>query len=300
MRKIMLAGLLAGMAMGAAGAAAYQADPWTTAAYDIGIKKNADALRLIDSGQFDVNFQTDEGYTLLHRAADAGNLEIVKALLARGADPNLKSALGRTAYDMASGVAVKAELARAMHAPATASRGALPGADRAAAGAGAGNGSCAAVVAEKVNNGRTPAMRPILRARDDIWYNHPDELALLLDDCVDANGKDDTGATLLHTAASRNRVDAAKLLLAHGASRSARDRSGNVPANYATSPEMKALLGAASAPVASSGPAGTASEARKKECAQKYQADAALCSDSSCKMRANSHWAQCLKTGRYW
>lgn len=299
MRKITLAGLLVGMAMGAAGAAAYQADPWTTAAYDIAIKKNADALQLIDSGQFDVNFKTDEGYTLLHRAADAGNLEIVKALLARGADPNLKSALGRTAYDMASGVAVKAELAKAMRAPNTVSTGAPPGTDRSAAGG--GNGSCAAVVAEKANNGRTPAMRPILRARDDIWYNHPDELALLLDDCVDANAKDDVGSTLLHTAASRNRVDAARVLLAHGASRTARDRSGNTPAHYATSPEMKALLGPASAPAAaSSGPAGTASEARKKECAQKYQADAALCSDSSCKMRANSHWAQCLKTGRYW
>lgn len=297
MRKIMLAGLLVGMAMGTAGAAAWQADPWTTAAYDIGIKKNADALQLIDSGQFDINFQTDEGYTLLHRAADAGNLEIVKALLARGADPGLKSALGRTAYDMASGVAVKAELAKAMHAPNMVSAGGVSGTDRSAAGG--SNGSCAAVVAEKANNGRTPAMRPILRARDDIWYNHPDELALLLDDCVDADARDDVGSTLLHTAASRNRVDAAKVLLAHGASRTARDRAGNAPANYATSPEMKALLGQASEPAAS-GAAGTASETRKKECAQKYQADAALCSDSSCKMRANSHWAQCLKTGRYW
>jgi ankyrin repeat protein len=223
----------------------------------------------------------------------------VKALLARGADPNLKSVLGRTAYDMASGTMVKAELAKAMQAPAMVSTPGLAGTDRSAAGG--SNGSCAAVIAEKANNGRSPAMRPILRARDDIWYNHPDELALLLEDCVSANAKDDVGDTLLHTAASRNRIEAARVLLAHGASKSARDRSGKIPADYATSPEMKALLGPGSGARGLTGTNATnASEARKTECAQKYQADVALCSDTSCRMRSNSHWAQCLKTGNYW
>lgn len=293
MRGLILAGLLATMAAGAGGAAMLQADPWTTAAYDIAIKHNAEALAIVDAGKFDINFQTDEGYTLLHRAADAGNLEMVQALLERGANPNLKSALGRTAYDMASGTAVKAALARAMQAPDTVSTGGLAGTDKSASGG--SNGSCAAVIAEKVNNGRSAAMRPILRARDDIWYNHPDELALLLEDCVKPDARDDVGDTLLHTAASRDRVEAARVLLAHGASKSARDRSGKTPAAYATSPEMKALLGPA-------GPArpATAASGRKTECAQKHQADAALCSDTSCKMAANRRWQQCLSTGRYW
>ena len=44
------------------------------ARYNIKVKANAEAIALIDSGQFDVNMQTDEGYSLLHYAADAGNL----------------------------------------------------------------------------------------------------------------------------------------------------------------------------------------------------------------------------------
>lgn len=292
MRAWIVAGLVASMLAGAGAMAAVQADPFTTAAYDIAIKHNADALAIVDSGQFDINFQTEEGYTLLHRAADAGNLEMVRALLQRGADPSLKTAAGLTAYDVATGAMVKAEIARAMHAPAMASARPVAGTDASASGG--GNGACAAVVAERANNGRSAAMRPILRARDDIWYNHPDELASLLDDCVDANGKDDVGSGLLHTAASRDRIEAAKILLAHGASRSLRDRSGKIAAEYATSAEMRALLGSPS-PAARAAPGD-----RKTQCAQKYQADVALCSDTSCRMRANAHWQKCLKTGEYW
>jgi len=178
----------------------------------------------------------------------------------------------------------------------------VPAAAAPAPAAHGGNGSCAAVIAERTNNGRSAAMRPILRARDDIWYNHPDELALLLDDCVDANMRDDVGATLLHTAASRDRIEAAKVLLAHGADRKRTDKDGRIPADYASSIEMRALLGAPSAaPRMSVAPGSSPADAtRKRECAQKHMADAALCSDTSCQMRANSHWQKCLKTGEYW
>lgn len=180
MNKLIVTGLIAAMLAGATGAAALQADPFDTARYDIGIKKNAEALAIVDSGQFEVNFQTDEGYSLLHYAADAGNLEMVRALLARGANPNLKSSSGRTPYDMATAPLVKAELAKAMgkSAPAAASR---------------------------------PA--------------------------------------------------------------------------------------AAAKPAAKAAPAATG---RKLECQQKYRADAALCSDTTCKMSASRRWQQCLNTGRYW
>lgn len=289
-----LAAALAGSAM-ATGLRA-QADPFVTAQYDITIKHNADALAIVDSGQFDVNMQSEEGYTLLHSAADAGNLEMVNALLARGANPNLKTAAGLKPYDVATGTMVKAVLAKAMQAPAMVS---TRPADGPAAANGGANGSCAAVVAERANNGRSAAMRPILRARDDIWYNHRDELALLLEDCVGANQKDDVGSGLLHTAASRDRIEAAKVLLAHGASRSLRDAAGRIPADYAVSPEMKALLGPPSAK-ADTTSAAMAGKGDKKECAQKYQADVALCSDGTCRMRAMSHWQKCLKTGSYY
>ena len=281
-----------------ASAALAQADPFVTARYDITVKHNADALAIIDSKAFDINMQTEEGYTLLHSAADAGNLEMVNALLARDADPRLKTAAGLTPYDVAMGPMVKAALAKAMNSPnMTSVRSADSAPDAGSPGSAGGNGACAAVIAERANNGRSPAMRPILRARDDIWYNHPEELALLLDDCVNANAKDDVGATLLHTAASRDRVSAAKVLLAHGASRAARDRDGKIPADYASSAEMKALLGPPSPAAAASKSASAAGD--KKECAQKYQADVALCSDGTCRMRAMSRWQKCLKTGSY-
>ncbi|HEX8300468.1 ankyrin repeat domain-containing protein [Sphingomonas sp.] len=290
MKKRIIAGLVATMLCGAAGGAALQADPFDTARYDIGIKKNAEALAIVDSRQFDINFQSEEGYSLLHYAADAGNLEMVKALLARGANPALKSTRGSTPYDMATTTLVKAELTKAMRS-GSASPTPAAAAPKPAASTG-GNGICAAVRAEKINDGRQPSVRPLLRARDDLWYNHPDELALLLEDCVGVNDKDPSGSTLLHIAADRDRLEAAKVLLAHGASKGMRDSSGKLPADYATSPEMKALLGPAGKAPAVTG--------RKIECQQKYRADAALCSDATCKMSANRRWQQCLSTGRYW
>lgn len=299
MKRMMGWALIAALAgMGMASGLRAQADPFVTAQYNVTIKHNADALAIVDSGQFDINMQSEEGYTLLHTAADAGNLEMVNALLARGADPNLKTAAGLKPYDVAIGTMVKAVLARAMNAPAMVSTRPADAAPAAATG-GKGNGACAAVVAERANNGRSAAMRPILRARDDIWYNHPDELALLLEDCVGANQKDDVGSGLLHSAASRDRIEAAKILLAHGASRSLRDTAGRIPADYATSDEMKALLGPPSAKAAATG-AAMAGKGDKKECAQKYQADVALCSDGTCRMRAMSHWQKCLRTGSYY
>ena len=88
-------------------------DPFDDARYYMGIKNNAEAIRLIDSGQFDINMQTDEGYSLLHYAADNGNLEMVRELIRRGADVNLRSAKGSTPYDMAVGTMVQAEIRKA-------------------------------------------------------------------------------------------------------------------------------------------------------------------------------------------
>ena len=293
LRMLVAAGLLAV----AASSVAVAADLFDDARYYMGIKKNADALKLIDSGQFDINMQTDEGYTLLHYAADNGNLEMVKALLERGADATLKTARGSTPYDMAMTSTIKVLLAKAQAGAKSGSP--APAAPVAAKASKGGNGMCAAVRAEKVNDGRSPALRPLLKARDAIWYNHPDELEALLDDCVDANAKDG-GTTLLHIAADRDRVDAARILLAHGANKSARDTDGKTAASYAQSPEMRALLGPAPAPAKAKDGATTASAGRKKECEQKYQADAALASDSTGKMRSYRRWQQCLKTGRFW
>jgi hypothetical protein len=289
------------LAAAAASAAIAAGDPFEDARYDIGIKKNAEALAIVDSGKVDVNTQTDEGYTLLHYAADQGNLEMVRELLKRGADPTLRAKTGSTAYDMATSTTIKAELAKAAAnwnkaveslAPPVA---AVP--PPAPAKPAAGNGVCAAVRAERVNNGRSPALRPFLRARDDVWYNHPDELAALIEDCVGADQRDSDGSTLLMVAAERGRIDAARVLMEHGANCSLSNNRGDTALGLANTPEMKALLAScgkgAAQPV-------SADAGRKKECRQKYEADAALCSDTTCKLTAQRHWSQCLKTGNYW
>jgi len=82
MKKLFFAA--AALAAAVATAALAAGDPFDDARYDIGIKKNAEALAIVDGGSFDINTQTDEGYTLLHYAADQGNLEMVRELLKRG------------------------------------------------------------------------------------------------------------------------------------------------------------------------------------------------------------------------
>ena len=105
--------VLACMAVLASAGAAMAGDPFEDARYYIGVKDNAAAVRLLDSGQFDINMQTSEGYTLLHYAADSGNLEMVRELIRRGADVNMRSSIGSTPYDMAIGTMVQAEIAKA-------------------------------------------------------------------------------------------------------------------------------------------------------------------------------------------
>src|SRR5690606_32549169 len=85
-----------------------------------------------------------------------------------------------------------------------------------------------------------------LEARDAVWYNKPADLAALLDAGLDINAPDETSReTLLHTAAWRDRLAIAQLLLERGADRTVRDKDGKRPADYASSPEMRALLGPA-------------------------------------------------------
>ncbi len=284
-------------------AASAAADPFDDSRYYLQIKKNSEALAIIDSRQFDINQATDEGYTLLHYAAEAGNLEMVKALLARGADPTAKTARGSTVYQMAIGTMVQAEIRKAEAAwtggttvavPAPTNTPPAPAQSPVAAPA--SKGICDRVRNEQINDGRSPASRPFLKAKDAIWYNHPDELKALIEDCVSINQQDDYGWTLLHHAVDRNRLDMVRYLLGVGASRAVRNKDGDAAADLATTPEMRQLIG----PAPKAGQKLTAEETRKKECRQKYEADVALAYDTTGRMSAMRRWEQCLKTGRYW
>lgn len=300
MARLMLRPILAGILAITLATAAQATDPFDTARWHIETKGNAAAIALIDSGEVDVNTQTEEGYTLLHYAAGAGNLEMVKALIARGADPARASNSGFTPYDMAIGTMVKAEIRKAVAARSGANGGQASAAPVAnpgtAAIAGGNNGMCDRARKDPASSSRSPAMRPFLAAKDAIWYNHPDELAGLLEDCVAVSDVDEYGWTLLHHAAQRDRVDLARLLVERGARSGARNKDGETAADLASSAEMRALLGPASQAAA---PA-AAADRRKLECRQKYEADAALASDSTGRMSAMRRWQKCLDTGLYW
>ena len=57
--------------------------------------------RMLDDGKFNLNYQSDNGWTALISAASYGNAEGVKTLLARGAKTDLKDGRGMTAIDYA-------------------------------------------------------------------------------------------------------------------------------------------------------------------------------------------------------
>ena len=295
--------LLAGLVALSLSSAAL-ADSFDTTRWHIGAKQNEEALKIVDSGEFDINMQTEEGYSLLHYAAGAGNLPMVQALLARGADPRLEANTGTSIYEMAVGTMVKAEIRKAVAAwngvggvrPARADTPtALAAAPVAAAPAGS-NGMCEQARTDPASSSRSPAMRPFLAAKDAVWYNHPDELAGLLEDCVKAADTDEYGWTLLHHAADRDRVPLAQILLAHGARSGPRNKDGQTASHLAKSAEMKALLGTDTSAAAPQ----NADDKRRLECRQKYEADAALASDTTGKMSAMRRWEKCLETGLYW
>jgi hypothetical protein len=68
------------------------------------------ALLSITMGAISVNMQDDEGYTLLHFAAQNGSLPAVQALLDRGADPTIRAKNGNTPEALATVPEVRAAL----------------------------------------------------------------------------------------------------------------------------------------------------------------------------------------------
>jgi len=280
------------------------ADDWLDIRAAVYYGDDAKLVQLLDNG-VDINLQDSDGWTPLHVAAEQGLLRTVNYLLAGGANPNIKTKRGGTAYDVASGYAqVQAALKAKMAPPQDPfapylGQDARPGASqpqppgtRPVSGPGtpSRNGP---------NDGRSPQMRPRLEARDAVWYNHPDELAALLDNGLDVNMPDeDNRETLLHAAAGRDRLEIARLLLARGANRSLKDKDGKRPLDYARSPEMRALLGGESVrPLPPPAPS-----TQDDHCKKMWHEATALCGigNSTCNTSAHVRYQKCQKTGTWY
>ena len=144
-----------------------------------------------NSGRF-ADRQLSTGSTALYRATEAGDIDVVRALLARGADPNING-MGFTPFLVAAGV--------------------TPGAGGGAGGGGAPNTALldlmiqhGADVNAQVTGTRSYSMR--------ISYNAP---------------PDKEGTSALHGAVQAGRTDLVRYLLEKGASPELMDANGRKP-----------------------------------------------------------------------
>lgn len=281
-----------------AGSVAVAGDPFNDARHAIGIKDNETVIKLIDSNQVPINMQNDEGYTLLHVAADQNNLAMVELLLARGADPAVKSQTGSTAFSMASGTMVRSKIKAAMDGRVKAV--AVPAAAPVQAPAAGGTGDF-----DKI--------------RHAIGIKDNGTAIAEINKGIDINTQNAEGYTLLHVAASQNNLAMVEKLLGLGASPNIRAQTGATPADlgYGFKPILAAIEAAGGKlnTMANAGkpkpmtpvtvtPAVPAPQAEAnadaKLCAQRHRASSALCSDTTCKMREYRKWQTCLKTGSYY
>lgn len=266
-------------------------DPFDNARYAIGIRDNATAQRLIESGQFDINMQNNEGYTLLHFAAGDGNLAMVDALLRRGADPQLKNSLGMTALDRAVGTMVSARIKQAMSAPAR---------------------PAANPVADGRNSGDFDKARYAIGTRNNA------AVLAELDKGLNVRMVNDEGDTLLHFAAGEGNLAIVEELIRRGADVNARNNSNFRPLDRAIGTTVAAKIKAAGGtrgiaslavkpvtmtppkPSGGTRPQPATQSPNARMCGSRHYSSAALCSDSTCKMREYRKWQTCLKTGSYY
>ena len=64
--------------------------------YKIGDREEESALTMLDNDDVNVNFQDKNGYSYLHLAAQSGCAEVIKKLLDKGADIDIRDKFGKT------------------------------------------------------------------------------------------------------------------------------------------------------------------------------------------------------------
>lgn len=185
-------------------------------------------LLLLANGVSPQRIASDQ--SVLLDAADDGRLDEMKALLAKGVDPNTRDDAGRTALTRAAlgreGLSVWVTSGSDYKAiPPSLSASRYIDRDP--------NLAVMKLLLEKGANpnARDAAGLPIL-----VWsayQNHSDEVTLLLAHGADPNLRDQYGNTALVLAALYNQADEVKLLLAKGADPKLKTRDGKTALDYA-------------------------------------------------------------------
>lgn len=85
-------------------------DPFSDARKSLLAGELEGALLAISTGAISVDSQDEQGFTLLHYAAQSGSQDAVRALLDRGADPTIQAKDGSTAAALAKLPAIRDEL----------------------------------------------------------------------------------------------------------------------------------------------------------------------------------------------
>jgi ankyrin repeat protein len=175
----------------------------------------ATALALLDAGASPND--AGSGYTALHIAVRRGDLGLVKALIARGAQPDTRLVKATPARRLSDDIALTRSLVGTTPVWLAANYG-HPDIVRVLAAAGANLNAAA-------NDGSTPLMAAIGR-------NEQVAAAVarqLLEAGADVNAADDSGGTALHRAASSGFNEIIKMLAGRGANLEARNRQGQTP-----------------------------------------------------------------------
>jgi ankyrin len=200
------------------------------------------------------------GYTALHAAVLRGNPDLVRALLARGATPNVETTkgtpvryvskdyalsvafLGATPYWLAAKFGepgmMRALVAAGADPKAPLKDGTTP---LIAALSGSGGMGAAGTTADRRDRVLTPTE---IAARDEAEEDRvaQETVTLALDFGSDVNAATQSGDTALHTASSRGNLAAVERLLDLGAAVNVSNKNGDTPLHNAASRAFPAII----------------------------------------------------------
>jgi ankyrin repeat protein len=215
--------------------AGHETQPWmSTAAFGTA----ADLKGLLDKG-LNSNSKTPEGTTLLMTAAH--DPEMVKLLIARGADVGAKSKTNFTALMVAAGYHGNGESVKELLAHGAEARpgtGVFFNASPLTMAIHAGDsGAVAQLLAKGADPNRKMnlvGMFPASPLMSAVVFGDADTIKLLAKAGAKVDERDPDQMTLLHWAVVGNHADGAKALIAAGANPNAVDKNGYTPLHYAS------------------------------------------------------------------